>query len=106
MTTTASRRELFDEKLANCKLYFPDCMCVGVAIHRATKAHNLGVLHTFPGANGLSSTAGGTLDRAGNLCGTTYAGGSTQLGTVYELKLVGSDYPQRSLARCFVTSIG
>jgi len=54
MTTTASRRELFDEKLANCKLYFPDCMCVGVAIHRATEAHNLGVLHTFSGANGLS----------------------------------------------------
>jgi uncharacterized repeat protein (TIGR03803 family) len=38
-----------------------------------------------------------TLDRAGNLYGTTYRGGSSQLGTVYQLKRHGSSYVHNQL---------
>jgi uncharacterized repeat protein (TIGR03803 family) len=60
-------------------------------------AQRLTVLHTFTGPDGLTPYSGVTLDRAGNLYGTTYGGGASQLGTVYELKRHGSSYIHNQL---------
>jgi uncharacterized repeat protein (TIGR03803 family) len=47
---------------------------------------NYSVLHAFAGGNdGVSPYAGLTFDRAGNLYGTTFAGGSSGKGTVFKL---------------------
>src|SRR5271165_6609804 len=61
------------------------------------QAQKLTVLHTFSGPDGLSPYSGVTLDRAGNLYGTTYGGGASQLGTVYQLKRHGSSYVHNQL---------
>src|SRR3974390_2025528 len=55
---------------------------------------NYSVLYSFRGADSLSGPDGDapmgpvTFDRAGNIYGTTSAGGSYRCGTVYELSLV------------------
>lgn len=50
------------------------------------------VIHNFTGvgSDGADPYAGPTLDRSGNLYGTTYLGGSTGNGTVYRLSPHGS----------------
>jgi uncharacterized repeat protein (TIGR03803 family) len=60
-------------------------------------AQTLTVLHTFSGPDGLYPYSGVTLDRAGNLYGTTNGGGANQEGTVYQLKRVGSSYIHNQL---------
>jgi uncharacterized repeat protein (TIGR03803 family) len=67
-----------------------------LAVQLAT-AQTLTVLHTFSGPDGLYPYSGVTLDRAGNLYGTTYGGGAYQQGTVYQLKLAGSSYIHNQL---------
>jgi uncharacterized repeat protein (TIGR03803 family) len=61
------------------------------------QAQTLTVLHTFSGPDGLYPYSGVTLDRAGNLYGTTYGGGQSGNGTVYELKRHGSAYTHDQL---------
>jgi len=58
----------------------------------AAQAQTFTVLHTFSGLDGLTPYSGVTLDRAGNLYGTTYGGGPHGWGTVYQLKRHGSSY--------------
>jgi len=72
------------------------CMLVLLTAQFA-HAQTLTVLHAFTGADGLSPYAGVTVDRAGNLYGTTYAGGSSGLGTVFELRHLGSRYVHNQL---------
>jgi uncharacterized repeat protein (TIGR03803 family) len=56
------------------------------------------VLHTFTGGtDGASPWAGVTLDQAGNLYGTTSAGGVYGYGTVYELSPSGSGWTETTL---------
>jgi uncharacterized repeat protein (TIGR03803 family) len=43
------------------------------------------VLHRFTGADGFDPEAGLTLDRKGNLYGTTVAGGAGGAGVVFEI---------------------
>jgi uncharacterized repeat protein (TIGR03803 family) len=47
-------------------------------------------LHSFNGADGAGPTCNLVFDAAGNLYGTTYQGGSNNLGTVFELLPNGS----------------
>src|SRR5271165_5342944 len=61
------------------------------------QAQTLTVLHTFSGPDGLTPYSGVTLDRGGDLYGTTYGGGSSGLGTVYQLKRHGSSYIHNQL---------
>lgn len=61
------------------------------------QAQTLTVLHTFSGPDGLSPYSGVTMDRGGNLYGTTYSGGASQNGTVYQLKRHGSSYIHNQL---------
>ena len=57
-----------------------------------SQAQTFKVLHTFTGgADGANPEAGVTLDKAGNLYGTTYRGGSGA-GTVYKLTHKGSGW--------------
>ncbi len=55
---------------------------------QSAQAQTFTVLHNFTGSrDGDMPYSGVTLDRAGNLYGTTLQGGNTGLGTVYQLKL-------------------
>ncbi len=63
----------------------------------SAQAQTVTVLHTFSGPDGLYPYSGVTLDRAGNLYGTTYGGGANQAGTVYQLKRAGSSYIHNQL---------
>jgi uncharacterized repeat protein (TIGR03803 family) len=55
-------------------------------------------LHSFTnGADGSFPYAGVTIDRAGNLYGTTTAGGNGNVGTVYKLSHVGSGWTLSTL---------
>ena len=55
------------------------------------EAQTITVLHSFTGgADGSAPYAGVTLDRAGNLYGTTTAGANGNVGTVYKLSHMGS----------------
>jgi uncharacterized repeat protein (TIGR03803 family) len=60
-------------------------------------AQTFSVVHNFTGADGADPLAGLTIDRGGNLYGTTYRGGSTGLGTVYMLAHNGSGWNFNSL---------
>jgi uncharacterized repeat protein (TIGR03803 family) len=64
------------------------------AVFRLTAAGSYTVLHTFGSAPGDGQMPYGALIQAsdGALYGTTSAGGSASLGTVYKLNLDGSDY--------------
>jgi uncharacterized repeat protein (TIGR03803 family) len=56
------------------------------------------VLHDFTGnPDGTTPYAGLTFDTAGNLYGTTYGGGSSGWGIVYELSLSGSSWSEKIL---------
>ncbi len=55
------------------------------------------VLYSFDGAHGASPTASVILDSAGNLYGTTSAGGAHNWGTVFELTPSGSGWTEQVL---------
>ena len=66
---------------------------IPLAATQAAQAENFNVIYTFSGEkDGANPYAGVTLDRAGNLYGTTYAGGAAGLGTVFKLKRSGSGW--------------
>ncbi len=56
------------------------------------QAQTLTVLHAFSGLDGDLPFAGLTLDRAGNLYGTTYQGGAAGFGNVFKLSHEGSGW--------------
>ena len=57
------------------------------------QAQNFQVIHNFTGGqDGAYPEAGLTLDRAGNLHGTAFAGGNSGYGTIYQLKHLGSGW--------------
>jgi uncharacterized repeat protein (TIGR03803 family) len=70
-----------------------DCTC-GVVYELSPSAGswNIRVLHTFDGATGRWPGAGLVMDTAGNLYGTTTAGGVGNGGTVFELSPSGSNW--------------
>jgi len=60
---------------------------------QGAQAQTFSVIHNFSGGqDGATPYAGLTLDKAGNFYGTTVAGGSKALGTVYRLKRSGSNW--------------
>ena len=73
----------------------PSCtvrrLLLGVSI--AAGAQTLTVLHTFSGeADGAQPAVGLTADAAGNLYGTTTAGGPVRFGTVFKMMRRGSGW--------------
>jgi len=60
---------------------------------KPAQAQMFNIIYTFTGQNdGANPYAGVTMDRRGNLYGTTLAGGSAGYGAVFELKRSGSDW--------------
>jgi uncharacterized repeat protein (TIGR03803 family) len=65
---------------------------------QATQAQTFTVLHAFTsGQDGANPYAGLTIDKAGNLYGTAYAGGINDAGTVFKLTRKGSGWRFNSL---------
>src|SRR5271167_3160194 len=63
-----------------------------VTLNQITQAQTYTVLHSFTNStDGANPTAGVTMDRAGNLYGTTSHGGSGH-GAVYKLQRKGSSW--------------
>ncbi len=60
---------------------------LAVVATQPAQAQTFNVLHTFTGGqDGAIPVAGLTMDRAGNLYGTSFRGGAAGFGTVYQLK--------------------
>jgi uncharacterized repeat protein (TIGR03803 family) len=71
---------------------------LSVIAAQVAKAQTFSVLHNFTGrADGYGPTAGVTMDRAGNLYGTTEYGGGPDDGTVFQLKHTSSGWVLNSL---------
>jgi uncharacterized repeat protein (TIGR03803 family) len=68
-------------------------LAIIIALSPAAHAQTLTVLHTFNGKpDGREPIAGVTRDAAGNVYGTTYYGGTYDLGLVYKLAHKGSGW--------------
>lgn len=69
-----------------------------LATMQSAQAQTYTVLHSFTGPDGANPLAGLTIDRAGNLYGTTWAGGTASCyfkfgcGTVFKMKHAGSGW--------------
>jgi len=64
---------------------------LGVVFKLDTSGHET-VLHTFMGVeDGQYPAAGVTMDASGNLYGTTYAGGTSNLGVIYKVDATGQE---------------
>ena len=64
-----------------------------VALMPSAQAQTYTVLHNFTGGlDGGTSSAGLTMDKAGNLYGTTYTGGIANRGTVFKLIRKGGSF--------------
>jgi uncharacterized repeat protein (TIGR03803 family) len=74
------------------RMLFALLMALGLSLPMA-QAQNFQVIHTFTGGqDGATPEAGLTLDSAGNLYGTAFAGGNSGYGTIYQLKHIGSGW--------------
>ena len=62
------------------------------SLSQSAQSQTYKVIHSFSGLDGEAPFAGPTLDRSGNLYGTTYAGGSFGAGSVYRLSPSGSSW--------------
>ncbi len=72
--------------------------CLLALLAVPAQAQTFSVLHSFTGPDGANPLAGLTIDRAGNLYGTTWAGGTANCyfkfgcGTVFKMKHSGSGW--------------
>jgi uncharacterized repeat protein (TIGR03803 family) len=64
---------------------------LAAAASQPAQAQTFNVLHTFTGGNDGGNPSAGVINKAGDLYGTTYAGGAGY-GTVYQLKHRGSSW--------------
>lgn len=72
-------------------------LTAAIVIIPTAQAQTFTVLHTFTGRDGANPQAAPTLDRVGNLYGTTYYGGPGGDGLVYELAHVNSSWLMKPL---------
>ena len=77
------------------RIVFFFCVTLSLAVlsHLVqAQTHTITVLHNFSGPDGNYPLAGLTMDRAGNLYGTTNWGGAYNMGTVFRLSRAGSGW--------------
>ncbi len=67
-------------------------LALSLSVLAPARAQTFTVIHTFQGADGANPRVGLTLDRAGNLYGTTITGGTEGLGTVFKMTRGGSGW--------------
>ncbi|HUO17509.1 MAG TPA: choice-of-anchor tandem repeat GloVer-containing protein [Verrucomicrobiae bacterium] len=68
------------------------CSAGNGVVFEITTAGTEVVLHTFTGGTDGSEPEGGLFrDRSGNLYGTTFAGGASSAGTIYEITATGTE---------------
>jgi uncharacterized repeat protein (TIGR03803 family) len=67
----------------------PPCNCG--TVFKLDMSGNATVLHSFSWTDGAYPLAALTLDRSGNLYGTSYYGGASGFGTVFELDTAGKE---------------
>jgi uncharacterized repeat protein (TIGR03803 family) len=67
------------------------------SLSQQARSQTYKVIHNFAVSDGATPYAGPTLDRLGNVYGTTYLGGSTGNGSVYKLSPRGSSWVFSSL---------
>jgi len=80
-------------RAATVALAIATVFALTVVLAQSAQAQTFKVLHTFTGgADGASPLAGVTMDEAGNLYGTTSAGGGSGDGTVFRLSKKGSNW--------------
>jgi uncharacterized repeat protein (TIGR03803 family) len=65
------------------------CFTTLVFLTSATQAATFKIVHTFAGSDGQSPQASLSIDKKGNLYGTTYDGGSFDDGTIFEISSSG-----------------
>jgi uncharacterized repeat protein (TIGR03803 family) len=58
----------------------------------SAEAQTFTVVHSFTGSEGSAPYSGLTIDRAGNFYGTTFGGGTQNLGVVYRLYRIGGNW--------------
>lgn len=63
-----------------------------IAVCAPAQSQTFKVIHNFKGLDGATAYAGPTLDRSGNLYGTTYLGGAYGSGTVYKMSFNGTHW--------------
>ncbi|HUK74099.1 MAG TPA: choice-of-anchor tandem repeat GloVer-containing protein [Candidatus Bathyarchaeia archaeon] len=63
-----------------------------VVLCGAAQAQTFSVIHTFSGPDGRTPVAGPTLDKYGDLYGTTWGGGAGNYGTLYKLTPVNGSW--------------
>ena len=78
----------------------------GTVYEIAKGSSTLTTLASFAGTNGDTPYGGVTFDSSGNLFGTTYQGGASNYGTVYEIAGAGSPVPESSTVISFATLLG
>ena len=79
-------------RVASMPLAIAIVLALTLTLIQSAKAQTYTVLFNFSGQNGAYPEAGLTMDRAGNLYGTTYEGGSSNRGTVFKLVRRGAGW--------------
>jgi uncharacterized repeat protein (TIGR03803 family) len=79
--------------------YCPGCYGVGIVYEQMPPGswQTQTILHSFSVSDGQLPLGGVIFDSAGNLYGTTYGGGRSEFGTVYELTKAGSGWTESLL---------
>ena len=85
-------RQLRSLTPATVKLAVAIVFVLAVVAIQAAQAQTFNVLYTFTGGSNGENPSAGVTYKAGNLYGTTWAGGPANYGTVYELKDIGSGW--------------
>ena len=70
---------------------------LAIVAMQPAQAQTYKVLHNFTGQDGATSFAGLTMDKTGNLYGTTYYGGSADHGVVFKLTRNGDSFLYNTL---------
>ncbi len=72
-------------------------LATGIGLTQSAHAQTYRVIYNFTQHGGANPVAGLTVDRGGNLYGTTAWGGATDNGTVFELKRAGNGFTSNTL---------